>query len=179
MLTEQQQQAVDLVDRNVLVSAGAGSGKTHVLVERYVEILRRYPDCTLSNIIAVTFTRKAAAEMRSRLKARFLTLSQEEADGRWLNCLAEVDGARIGTIHSLCESILKSHPADCGIDPQFEVLDELTQNELQIEFWKYDKLCDFIPGCDRILDPLIRSFIFWSGFKFFSLIGKGPWWLLG
>ncbi|MDQ5936686.1 MAG: hypothetical protein QG574_4022 [Cyanobacteriota bacterium erpe_2018_sw_21hr_WHONDRS-SW48-000092_B_bin.40] len=130
MLTEQQQQAVDLVDRNVLVSAGAGSGKTHVLVERYVEILRRYPDCTLSNIIAVTFTRKAAAEMRSRLKARFLTLSQEEADGRWLNCLAEVDGARIGTIHSLCESILKSHPADCGIDPQFEVLDELTQNEL-------------------------------------------------
>jgi len=130
MLTEQQQQAVDLVDRNVLVSAGAGSGKTHVLVERYVEILRRYPDCTLSNIIAVTFTRKAAAEMRSRLKARFLTLSQEEADGRWLSCLAEVDGARIGTIHSLCESILKSHPADCGIDPQFEVLDELTQNEL-------------------------------------------------
>ncbi len=130
MLTEQQQQAVDLVDRNVLVSAGAGSGKTHVLVERYVEILRRYPDCTLANIIAVTFTRKAAAEMRSRLKARFLTLSQEEADGRWLNCLAEVDGARIGTIHSLCESILKSHPADCGIDPQFEVLDELTQNEL-------------------------------------------------
>lgn len=130
MLTEQQQQAVDLVDRNVLVSAGAGSGKTHVLVERYVEILRRYPDCTLSNIIAVTFTRKAAAEMRSRLKARFLTLSQEESDGRWLSCLAEVDGARIGTIHSLCESILKSHPADCGIDPQFEVLDELTQNEL-------------------------------------------------
>ncbi|CAN5259237.1 hypothetical protein BH11CYA1_BH11CYA1_01810 [soil metagenome] len=130
MLTEQQQQAVDLVDRNVLVSAGAGSGKTHVLVERYVEILRRYPDCTLANIIAVTFTRKAAAEMRSRLKARFLTLSQEEAEGRWLNCLAEVDGARIGTIHSLCESILKSHPADCGIDPQFEVLDELTQNEL-------------------------------------------------
>ncbi|MFA7338605.1 MAG: UvrD-helicase domain-containing protein [Candidatus Obscuribacterales bacterium] len=130
MLTEQQQQAVDLVDQNVLVSAGAGSGKTHVLVERYVEILRRYPDCTLSNIIAVTFTRKAAAEMRSRLKARFLTLSQEESDGRWLDCLAEVDGARIGTIHSLCESILKSHPADCGIDPQFEVLDELTQNEL-------------------------------------------------
>ncbi|MBP6746572.1 UvrD-helicase domain-containing protein, partial [bacterium] len=73
MLTEQQQQAVDLVDQNVLVSAGAGSGKTHVLVERYVEILRRYPDCTLSNIIAVTFTRKAAAEMRSRLKARFLS----------------------------------------------------------------------------------------------------------
>ncbi len=143
MLTEQQKQAVDMVDKNVLVSAGAGSGKTHVLVERYVETLRRYPDCTLANIIAVTFTRKAAAEMRTRLKARFLSLSQEvyeqnsEQDPkqdsereRWLACLAEVDSARIGTIHSLCEAILKSHPADCGIDPQFEVLDELTQAEL-------------------------------------------------
>lgn len=124
-----------MVDKNVLVSAGAGSGKTHVLVERYVETLRRYPECSLANIIAVTFTRKAAAEMRTRLKARFLALSQEvleqEAEReRWLGCLAEVDSARIGTIHSLCEAILKSHPADCGIDPQFEVLDELNQAEL-------------------------------------------------
>lgn len=130
MLTAQQQLAVDLVDQNVLVSAGAGSGKTHVLVERYVEILRRYPECSLSNIIAVTFTRKAAAEMRSRLKARFLTLSQEEEGGRWLDILAEVDSARIGTIHSLCEAILKSHPADCGIDPQFELIDDLTQKDM-------------------------------------------------
>lgn len=134
MLTEQQKLAVDMVDCNILVSAGAGSGKTHVLVERYVEILRRYPESTLGNIIAVTFTRKAASEMRARLKARFLTLSQEEAgpeaSARWRACLSEVDGARIGTIHSLCESILKSHPSDCGIDPQFEVLDELAQNEM-------------------------------------------------
>jgi ATP-dependent helicase/nuclease subunit A len=133
MLTPQQQLAVDLVDKNVLVSAGAGSGKTHVLVERYVEILRRYPDCSLSNIVAVTFTRKAAAEMRSRLKARFLSLSQDEPGGRWLEILAEVDSARIGTIHSLCEAILKSHPADCGIDPQFELIDDLTQNDMLAE----------------------------------------------
>jgi ATP-dependent helicase/nuclease subunit A len=136
MLTEQQLTAIHSVDKNVLVSAGAGSGKTHVLVERYVEILRKFPDITLGNIIAVTYTRKAASEMRSRLKARFLTLSKDPDEGkngnhlRWLNCLSEVDSARIGTIHSQCESILKAYPADSGIDPEFEVLDELTTSEL-------------------------------------------------
>lgn len=134
MLTEEQFIAVDSVEANVLVAAGAGSGKTHVLVERYVEILRRSAELSLANIIAVTFTRKAATEMRSRLKSKFLSLAKDEGEAgnekRWLTCLSEVDSARIGTIHSLCESILKSYPADCGIDPQFEVLDELKQYEL-------------------------------------------------
>jgi ATP-dependent exoDNAse (exonuclease V) beta subunit (contains helicase and exonuclease domains) len=58
MLTQEQQLAVTTVDENVLVSAGAGSGKTHVLVERYVEILRRYADVSLANIIAVTYTKR-------------------------------------------------------------------------------------------------------------------------
>ena len=136
MLTAQQQLAVDTVDQNVLVAAGAGSGKTHVLIERYVEILKRYDDAGLNSIIAVTYTRKAASEMRSRLKAKFLALStdaSEIAQGRqqkWLTCLNEVDGAKIGTIHSLCESIVRNHPAECGVDPQFEVIDDLIQNEL-------------------------------------------------
>lgn len=136
MLTDQQQRAVSTVDQNVLVSAGAGSGKTHVLVERYVEILRRSPLISLGHIIAVTFTRKAASEMRSRLKAKFLSLSKDpaEVEGgnfmRWVKCLSEVDSARIGTIHSLCESIIRAYPADSGIDPEFESLDELTKSEL-------------------------------------------------
>ncbi|MBU6450750.1 MAG: UvrD-helicase domain-containing protein [Cyanobacteria bacterium REEB67] len=136
MFTEQQQLAIDNVDKHVLVSAGAGSGKTHVLVERYIEILRKNTDLTLANIIAVTYTRKAAAEMRSRLKARFLALSKDQGEResgaylRWLACLSEVDSARINTIHALCESILKSFPADSGIDPEFELLDELTTGEL-------------------------------------------------
>ena len=136
MLTAQQQLAVDTVDHNVLVAAGAGSGKTHVLIERYVEILKRNDEAGLNSIIAVTYTRKAASEMRSRLKAKFLALSTDPVEieqGRqqkWLTCLNEVDGAKIGTIHSLCESIVRNHPAECGVDPQFEVIDELIQNEL-------------------------------------------------
>lgn len=136
MLTEEQNLAVMSVDQNVLVAAGAGSGKTHVLVERYVEILRRNSDVSLANIIAVTYTRKAAAEMRSRLKGRFMSLSQDPKEialglnQRWRQVMLEVDSARIGTIHSLCESILKSYPSDCGIDPQFKVLEELDIKQL-------------------------------------------------
>ncbi|MBX3075895.1 UvrD-helicase domain-containing protein [Candidatus Obscuribacterales bacterium] len=130
-LTEQQQAAVFSVDKNVLVSAGAGSGKTHVLVERYVEILRNDPVLTVDGIIAVTFTRKAAGEMRTRLKSRFRQLTEEEPESdKWRQCLADIDSARIGTIHSLCETILKAFPAECGIDPQVEVIDEVTQAQL-------------------------------------------------
>lgn len=146
MLTQEQQLAVTTVDENVLVSAGAGSGKTHVLVERYVEILRRYADVSLANIIAVTYTKKAAAEMRSRLKSKFLSLSRDAGEAelgmteRWRMAMLEVDGARIGTIHSLCESILKAFPGDCGIDPQYKVVEDLDRAQMveeSIDFaWK-------------------------------------------
>jgi ATP-dependent exoDNAse (exonuclease V) beta subunit len=130
-LTDQQRDAVYSVDKNVLVSAGAGSGKTHVLVERYVEILRNDPALTVDGIVAVTFTRKAAGEMRTRLKGRFRQLTEAEPESdKWRQCLADIDSARIGTIHSLCESILKAFPAESGIDPQFEVIDEVSQAQI-------------------------------------------------
>lgn len=132
-LTEQQQKAVNSIDRNVLVSAGAGSGKTHVLVERYIELLRCNPEMSVSNIVAVTYTRKAAAEMRTRLKAKIAQLQitpDLEERARWNQCYTEIDGARIVTIHSLCESILKAFPVDAAIDPQFEIVDDVGQSQL-------------------------------------------------
>lgn len=131
-LTEQQKVAVVNVQKNVLVAAGAGSGKTHVLVERYVELLRTYPEVSVDMIVAVTFTRKAAGEMRNRLKLKFKELADSEPENsdRWQKCLADIDTAKIGTIHSLCESILKAFPAEALIDPQFEVVDEVSQTEL-------------------------------------------------
>ncbi len=131
-LTEQQKVAVVNVQKNVLVAAGAGSGKTHVLVERYVELLRTYPEVSVDMIVAVTFTRKAAGEMRNRLKLKFKELADSEPENsdRWQTCLADIDTAKIGTIHSLCESILKAFPAEASIDPQFEVVDEVSQTEL-------------------------------------------------
>jgi ATP-dependent exoDNAse (exonuclease V) beta subunit len=73
--------------------------------------------------------------MRNRLKAKFKQLVDEGGENteRWQSCLGEVDGARIGTIHSLCEFIIKSFPVEAGIDPQFEVVDDLAQAELLSE----------------------------------------------
>src|SRR4029453_2877915 len=133
-LTEQQKRAVQSIESNVLVSAGAGSGKTHVLVERYVEILRKSPHLSATDLIAVTYTKKAAREMRMRVKMRMETLVHEASSGeeqeRWARLRQEVDNARIGTIHSLCESLLKAFPAEAGVDPQFQVLDDLEAAEL-------------------------------------------------
>jgi ATP-dependent helicase/nuclease subunit A len=166
-LTEQQQQAVTSIDRNVLVSAGAGSGKTHVLVERYIELLRRSPDLSVSNIVAVTYTRKAAAEMRTRLKAKIAqVLSSAESDERerWNQCYTEIDGARIVTIHSLCESILKAFPVDAAIDPQFEIVDDVGQSQLlrnAIDHSFREVIDDNAEELDLLLHQNIEDIRYW------------------
>ncbi len=166
-LTEQQQQAVTSIDRNVLVSAGAGSGKTHVLVERYIELLRRTPELSVSNIVAVTYTRKAAAEMRTRLKAKIqqlLATSDEVERVRWSQCYSEIDGARIVTIHSLCESILKAFPVDAGIDPQFEIVDDVGQSQLlrnAIDHSFREVIDDNAEEIDLLLQQNIEDLRYW------------------
>ncbi len=99
--------------RDVLVTAGAGSGKTRVLVERYVSLLG---DHRIRELAAVTFTDAAATEMRERVRREVLT-RPELADYR-----AELDDAVIGTIHSLCRRILREHPVEAAIDPAVRVL---------------------------------------------------------
>lgn len=88
-LTNQQKQAVETIDRHVLVCAGAGSGKTHVLIERFIEILKKNETVAVSQLVAVTFTRKAATEMRNRLKSKLKALveSDEGNRERWQVCL--------------------------------------------------------------------------------------------
>ena len=125
--TEAQQRAIALHERNLVVLAAAGSGKTHVLVERYLALLAANPDWPLESLVAITFTRKAAREMRERvrqvLEERVGNASDAERP-RWLAHLASVDSARINTIHGLCARILRVSAAEAGIDPDFQVLDE-------------------------------------------------------
>jgi len=117
---------------DLLLSAGAGSGKTRTLTARVLSLLAE--GIPLRAIVAVTFTIKAASEMRNRLRTemqRYLArtdLAPGEATNnerrRWRQIALEMDGARIGTIHSLCSEILRIHAAEAGIDPRFTVLDE-------------------------------------------------------
>jgi ATP-dependent helicase/nuclease subunit A len=125
-LTPDQRRAAAARGMNIVVTAGAGSGKTRTLVARYISLLAE--GLAPRRVSAITFTEKAAREMRSRVRASLQDqISQAESaeeSQHWHELDAQMDSARIGTIHSLCAEILRSHPAEASVDPRFEVLDE-------------------------------------------------------
>jgi ATP-dependent helicase/nuclease subunit A len=126
--TEAQRSAIETHDKNLIVVAGAGSGKTYVLVNRYLALLEANPDWALNQQVAITFTQKAAQEMRERVRVALeehLNQATNPADvTRWAGRLAEMDSARIDTIHGLCTALLHTNAAEAGVDPAFDVLDE-------------------------------------------------------
>ncbi len=115
-------------DRHLAVTASAGSGKTSVLVQRYVHLLLNGTDSR--SIVAITFTRKAAAEMTARVaKAveKLLTEATEPSEMKKLRTIRErLTGAKISTIHSFCSQLLRDFPIEAGVVPNFT---ELTQSE--------------------------------------------------
>ena len=126
-LNDEQREAVVERGRDVAVTAGAGSGKTYTLVARYATLLAE--GIPPRQIAAITFTKKAALEMRSRVREALVKMQVQANDDveerqRWADLSSQMDAARIGTIHSLCTEILRAHPAEAGVDPRFEVLDE-------------------------------------------------------
>ncbi|MFL6212693.1 MAG: UvrD-helicase domain-containing protein [Blastocatellia bacterium] len=127
--TDAQREAIETRGRRVIVSAGAGSGKTRVLVERFLMLLEENPSWRVSDIVAVTFTEKAAREMVSRIRREIRSRIEQahtpESRERWRWHRNALDSARIGTIHSLCAAILRAHPAEAGLDPAFTVLQEI------------------------------------------------------
>lgn len=126
----------------IAVTAGAGSGKTRVLVERFLRLLQATPppDDPASDgrtILAITFTEKAAREMRERIQ-RALTdalaaAGSDNERARLSQYRAAVDAAPIGTIHAFCTVLLRAQPAETGLDPRFTVLDEVEQQLLRSE----------------------------------------------
>jgi ATP-dependent helicase/nuclease subunit A len=122
-LTPSQRQAV-AARGNVLVMAGAGTGKTHTLVERCLDCLGR-ERAALDEILVVTFTEAAAAEMKQRLRRVLEEKSLENPDDlHWHEQLALFDTAHIGTLHGFCFKLVREHFYELGLDPQPAVLDE-------------------------------------------------------
>src|SRR3974377_1201413 len=124
-LTTSQQQAI-AARGNVLVVAGAGTGKTRTLVERCVDcLLSEKPRASLDEILIVTFTEAAAAEIRLRIRSR---LEEERArqpdDSHWPEQLALFEMAHIGTLHSFCLQLVRQHFYELELDPQLSVLAE-------------------------------------------------------
>ena len=113
--TAEQQRAIERRQGDLLLDAGAGSGKTSVLVERFVRAVLD-DGVDVAAILTITFTEKAAAELRDRIRARLRELGADEAARR-------TEGAFISTIHGFCARVLRAHALAAGLDPEFTVLD--------------------------------------------------------
>ncbi|MEJ7891944.1 MAG: UvrD-helicase domain-containing protein [Solirubrobacteraceae bacterium] len=114
--TPEQRAAIEDRSGSSLLAANAGSGKTAVMVERFVEAVLD-DGLEVGAILALTFTEKAAGELRERVRRRFTQLGEHEH-------ARTAQGAAIGTIHGFCAGVLRAHPFAAGLDPRFTVLQE-------------------------------------------------------
>jgi ATP-dependent helicase/nuclease subunit A len=120
--TAEQWRAIERRQGDLLLDAGAGSGKTSVLVERFVRAVL-VDGVDVSAILTITFTEKAAAELRDRIRLRLRELGADEA-------ARQTEGAFISTIHGFCARVLRGHALSAGLDPQFTVLDRYRSDPL-------------------------------------------------
>jgi ATP-dependent helicase/nuclease subunit A len=145
-LTSQQQQALSR-DNNLSVTAGAGTGKTLLLVERYLDILINEP-VDVKEILAITFTKKAAGEMKERVTKRIEEKLESElsdkANQKLIHARDRMNSASISTIHAFCSRLLREYPVEAGLDPDFRQLNDmqrqlLLDEELEKQFELLDR----------------------------------------
>ncbi len=124
--TKDQQKVIDLRNRNILVSAAAGSGKTAVLTERIVARLKDKADpVDIDRLLIVTFTNAAAAEMRERIRNKIMECLEEEPENEHLQKqVTLIHNAQITTIDSFCLFLIRNNFNDIGLDPGFRIADE-------------------------------------------------------
>jgi ATP-dependent helicase/nuclease subunit A len=135
-LTPQQRRAVDHRGSSVVLASGAGCGKTHVLTACYLAHLA--DGAAVGEIVAITFTERAAREMRSRIRAAVTAELAKHTPGSpphvcWRKHLRDLETAPIATIHGFAAGIIRGHAAAAGIDPAFEVLDDALSATLRTE----------------------------------------------
>src|SRR6516164_5785415 len=165
-------------DKNTVVWASAGTGKTRKLVEVYLELLEKGIDPL--RIVAVTFTEKAAAEMRDRIRTALY-----EKPGQWMKTIALLPAAPISTIHGFCGILIREHGFELGIDPSFTILDEQRSLDLARESAR-DTIRDEIRngneeveclfgdfGLDALVDAVVSA-LYWL-----NSLGAGNDWLEG
>ncbi len=170
--TRDQQQVIELRDRNILVAAAAGSGKTAVLVERIIQLISDQENpVDIDRLLIVTFTSAAAAEMRERISAAIERRLGEEPSNEHMQKQATlIYHAPITTISSFCLNLIKNHFHDISLDPSFRVADEaecklLKQEVLEVILEEYfeegrEEFLQFVEttsanGSERGLEELI------------------------
>jgi ATP-dependent helicase/nuclease subunit A len=153
--TEEQWRAIDAAGAEVMVEAGAGAGKTGVMVDRYCRLICDEgvsPDA----VLAFTFTDKAAAELRQRIRAE-IERRAEEGSERARELLPGLGGAQVTTIHGFCNRLLSAHPVAVGIDPRFRVIDAPEAERAAREAFD-EALEAFLAGGDRDREDTVAAF---------------------
>lgn len=155
--TEQQQSVIDVRGRSVLVSAAAGSGKTAVLVERVIQmILNR--EISIDELLVVTFTRAAAAEMRERISDALSQALHRRYQPELREQLVLLPSADITTIHAFCLKVIRENYSLLGLEPDFRIADET-----EIEILAEEAMAELLETEYQRADPeflhLVRSFM--------------------
>ncbi len=157
-LNRAQELAVKASGKNILVSAGAGTGKTRVLVERFLHFVLN-EKVLVTEILALTFTDKAAAEMKSRIFKRFKDLGRFEER-------RQLESAAISTLHAFAARLLREHPLEAGVAPDFRVIEAEESDFMQEQALEqiFEEHCRKGTGIFEFMrvygEPAVRAGIF-------------------
>jgi len=160
------EQIVTALDNTLIVEAAAGTGKTTELVRRIVRVIQS-GRAEVTGIVAVTFTEKAAGELKLRLRealeqARGESARDTEERNRLDRALGRLEEAQVSTIHGFCADLLRERPVEAGIDPLFTVLTEAQSKRMYDEAfhqWLESQLADPSAGAGRVL---VKSATGWT-----------------
>jgi ATP-dependent helicase/nuclease subunit A len=153
--TPEQRRAIEIGGHDVLVEAGAGTGKTGTMVDRYCRLacdLGLSPD----EILAFTFTDRAADELRQRIRGE-LEARASAGSARAAELLAKLGGVWVTTIHGFCNRLLAGHPVAAGIDPRFRVLDGAEAERAAREAFD-EALAEFLAGGEEARERTVAAF---------------------
>ncbi|HEX6229969.1 MAG TPA: UvrD-helicase domain-containing protein, partial [Solirubrobacterales bacterium] len=153
--TPEQARAIEAERGLVLLDAGAGAGKTGVMVDRYCRLVCE-GEVPTEAVLAITFTDKAAAELRQRIRAE-LASSADAGSDRARRLLATLGGAWITTIHGFCHRLLAAHPVAAGVDPRFGVLDAAEADRSMREAFD-DALESFLAAGDDAAEEMVAAY---------------------
>ena len=125
----------EALNETLFVEAGAGTGKTRALVDRIVALI--VSGVPVEQIVAITFTERAAAELRERVRSGLEEeLAARPGNGDVIAALDSLDRAQISTIHAFCQAIVRTYSPEAGVDPDFDVQDELMTTRRMQERWR-------------------------------------------
>jgi ATP-dependent helicase/nuclease subunit A len=165
--TDSQQKAINAKDKNLTLSAGAGSGKTTVLVSRYISLLAS-KQAGIKEMLAITFTNKSAADMRIKVRKHISDQIKSTSGSQkrfWQGVKDQFEQATISTIHSFALQVLRSHPLESKINPEASMIDEIeayimlseTVRDIIREYYQDEQmqtLVQNVKSVDRTIDLL-------------------------